>query len=102
MEVRKSEVEKQLGFKISEEMFCKSIKRARQKQESIISKYGDCGGKRLQAEYLIELIFEDIVSNIFSEATVMATKNVQNMEKSTRQIAEAPFVTDHIVAQLHK
>lgn len=99
MEVSKTEVEKLLGFTISEKEFNESQERAKRKLDSIIVRFGECDGKRRQPEYLIELIFEDVITNIFSETTVVIAANMLDMEKSTRQTAGAPFVTDHIVAQ---
>ena len=94
----KKYVEHNLGFEISDEQFNESKERAEKKRIRIISQFGDCNGKRRQPEYLAELIYEDVIANIFSEITLITT--MLNMEKGTRQNAEAPLVTDHIVAQV--
>lgn len=91
-------VENNLGFDISDEQFKESKERAEKKLECIISRFGDCDGKRREKDYLIELIYEDVIANIFSEMTLVTT--MLNMEKGTQQIAGAPLVTDHIVAQV--
>lgn len=100
MKATKEEVEKQLGFAISDKDFAESRERAENKLNFIISRFGDSGGKRREAGYLIELIFEDVMANVFSEATIVVTANMLNMEKGTRQNAGAPLVTDHIVARV--
>lgn len=77
----KKEVEEELGFEVTDEQFCQSEERARIKLDSIISRYGDAHGDRRKPEYLRELIYEDVISDIFSKATVFVARNVLNMEK---------------------
>lgn len=77
----KKQVEKELGFEITEEQFRQSEERAQEKLTSIISRFGDSCGIRRKPEYLAELIYEDVIANIFSKATIIVAKNVRNMEK---------------------
>lgn len=77
----KEQVEKKLGFEVTNEQYGQSKERARKKLNSIISRYGDANGNRRKPEYLRELIYEDVISDIFSKATIFITKNVLDMEK---------------------
>lgn len=81
MKVLKDQVEQKLMFDISEEQYQQSIERAKKKLLFIISMFGDCDGIRRKPEYLIELISEDIIMNIFSKVTIIAAQNMINMEK---------------------
>ena len=81
MGVSKSSVEQQLGFEITVEQFEESKRRAELKLSSIITRFGDADGARQDPDYLIELIYEDVIMDIFSKATVFVAVNVLNMEK---------------------
>lgn len=90
MAATKEEVEKRLGFAISDKKFAESRKRAESKLNFIVSRFGDSGGKRQEADYLVELIFEDVVANVFSEATIVTAVNVLNMEKALGNLPKRP------------
>lgn len=77
----KKQVEKELGFEITEEQFRQSEERAQEKLTSIISRFGDSCGIRRKPEYLAELIYEDVMADIFSKATIIVAENVLCMEK---------------------
>lgn len=81
MEMLKKGVEKQLGFKVEEGQFQKSLHNARKKLCSIISRYGDADGRRREPEYLQELVCEDIKACVLAEATMLMAVNMRNMEK---------------------
>ncbi len=81
MESLKTGVEEKLGFKVEDRQFQKSLHHARKKLCSIISRYGDAGGRRLEPEYLQELVCEDIKANVLAEATMLMAVNMRNMEK---------------------
>lgn len=77
----KEQIEQELGFKITEEQFQSSKDRACKKLKRIILQYGDAGGIRHRPEYLMELVLEQVIAGILSEATVWVAENMLNMEK---------------------
>lgn len=85
----KEQIENQLGFSITEEQFQESAERAGKKLDRIISQYGDAAGSRRRPEYLAELIYEDVIMDTFSKATVFVAKNVLDMEKEHSAICQS-------------
>lgn len=85
----KEQIEDQLGFSITEEQFQESAERAGKKLDRIISQYGDAAGNRHRPEYLAELIYEDIIMDIFSKATVFLAENMLDMEKEHSAICQS-------------
>lgn len=81
MESLKTGVEEELGFKVEDRQFQKSLHHARKKLSSIISRYGDADGRRREPEYLQELICEDIKACLLAEAAMLMAVNMRNMEK---------------------
>lgn len=77
----KKQVEKELGFKISEQQYQWSEERARKKLTNIISRFGDACGVRQKPEYLAELIYEDVMVDILSKATIFVATSMLDMEK---------------------
>lgn len=94
----KQKVESELGFTITEEQFRQSEERARKKQSGIISRFGDACGIRRKPEYLAELIYEDIMADIFSKATIFVAENMLNMEKEHSANCQSTPIDNHIVA----
>lgn len=81
MSISKEQLEKQLGFSISNEQLKESEERARGKLKFIISRYGNANGNRLKPEYFMELVYEDVIMNILSNLTMFLTETMLNMEK---------------------
>lgn len=94
----KQKVESELGFTITEEQFRQSEERARNKLSTIISRFGDVCGSRQRPEYLIELIYEDVMADIFSKATIFVAENMLNMEKEHSANRQSTPIDTHIVA----
>lgn len=94
----KQKVESVLGFAITEEQFRKSEERARNKLSTIISRFGDACGSRQKPEYLIELIYEDVIADLFSKATIFMAENMLNMEKEHSANCQSTPIDTHIVA----
>ncbi|MDE7313551.1 MAG: hypothetical protein K2N87_18335 [Eubacterium sp.] len=98
MESLKIGVEEKLGFKVEDRQFQKSLHRARKKLCSIISRYGDADGRRLEPEYLQELVCEDIKANVLAEATMLMAVNMRNMEKERLAGCRGTHISTPIVA----
>lgn len=98
MEKLKIGVEKQLGFKVGEKQFQKSLHNARKKLRSIISRYGDADDRRCEPEYLQELICEDIKACVLAEATMLMAVNMRNMEKERLAGCQGTHASTPIVA----
>lgn len=79
-----------LGFGISEEKFKQSRERAEKKLCSIIERFGNSDGLRLEPEYLAQLIAEDVKARAFMDATILVAINVLNMEKEHSVKPERP------------
>lgn len=77
----KEQIEQELGFKITEEQFQSSKDQACKKLKRIILQCGDTGGIRHKPEYLMELVLEQVIAGILSEATAWVAGNMLNMEK---------------------
>ncbi len=89
METLKTDVEEQLGFKVEDRQFQKSLHHARKKLCFIISRYGDADGRRREPEYLQELICEDIKASVLAEATMlMAVKHAQYGKRAPDKLSE--------------
>lgn len=66
----KQEIEKRLGFEITDEQHSKGVIWAQQKLQRIIRRYGDADGVRRTPEYLAELVTEAIADEVLSEFTL--------------------------------
>lgn len=66
----KQEMEKRIGFEITESQYSKGVIRAQQKLQRIIRRYGDADGVRRTPEYLAELVTEAIADEVLSEFTL--------------------------------
>lgn len=99
MEKLKRDIENQLGFEVGERQFQKSLHNARKKLFSIISRYGDAGGRRREPEYLQELICEDIKACVLAEATMLMAVNMRNMEKE-RSAKNQNAQTDNLIVNV--
>lgn len=97
MEGLKTKIEKQMGFRISDRQFQKSVHNASKKLCSIISRYGDADGRRRGPEYLQELICEDIKACILADATMRMAANMGNMEKERLAGCQGTHASIHIV-----
>lgn len=75
MDTVRIQIEEELGMKISDQQFSESVERAQLKLNSIIKRFGDGNGQRMESHYLSELIYEDIVS------VILMGKILLNMEK---------------------
>lgn len=75
------QVESLLNIEITDKQFYESFFKSVKKRKKLISRFGDANGTRYRQEYLIDLICEDVISDIFSKATVFIAKSVLDMEK---------------------
>ena len=95
----KERVESSLGFGITDEQFSESKERAERKLTDIIKRFGDCNGARKEPGYLEELICEDVIVRMFSEARMLLAGNELNMEKEHLANCRSALHDTHIVAQ---
>lgn len=77
----KKHIEDALGFSLDDEQYERVKGRAISKLAGIIKQYGDCNGARREPEYLEELIYEEVISEMLSDVTLLIAGNVLNMEK---------------------
>lgn len=64
----RQEVEKELGFKITDKDFSLAHKRAQEKLQQILHRYGDSDGARRSADYMISLTAEAFLGQSLSDA----------------------------------
>ena len=96
MEVRKEEVEKLLGYEISEENFDEALGHAKRKQE-LLSKI-DKRPVIMDHWYLVILIKEYVEICAFSRFTLERCKMLQDMEKERRTNQHGTPTSNHILS----
>ena len=72
----KLEVEKELGYEISDKDFRLAHKRAQEKLQQILHRYGDSDGARRSADYMISLTAEAFLGQSLSDACMAWTKRL--------------------------
>jgi hypothetical protein len=75
----KQEVEKELGFGITDKDFSLAFKRAQEKLQQILHRYGDSDGARRSADYLISLTAEAFLGQSLSDACMAWTKRLADI-----------------------
>jgi hypothetical protein len=75
----RQEVEAELGFKISDKDFSLAHKRAQEKLQQILHRYGDSDGARRSADYMISLTAEAFLGQSLSDACMAWTKRLADI-----------------------
>lgn len=89
--MQKNEIEKQLGFSISDICFEKGRKAAELKLKMLISRFGDHDGERNTKWYFECLVVEECRTEALSEATFYVAKSMLDMEKEYMANANVPL-----------
>ena len=82
MSILKRDVEKELGYEISDKDFKLAHKRAQEKLQQIIQRYGDSDGERRSADYMISLIAEAFLGQSLSDACMAWTKRLADLSST--------------------
>lgn len=94
--ITKGEVEKLLGYKITDEQFNEALEYAKRKQEYIYKRKHQPGV--LQGKYLTKLIEEYVRSLAFSKFTMDLCRTLRYMEKEHSALSKSTLTDNHIVA----
>lgn len=94
----KTDVEQRLGVRIDDTIFEKAKSAAKLKRYMIIQEHGDAEGKRLSEDYFLQLVVEEVKTEIIADAMLLVNGNEINMKKSApHNTASTP--TKHIISR---
>lgn len=94
--VKKEEVEKILGFVITDEQFNEALEYAKSKQKYIYKL--DCREVIMQHWYLVKLTEEYVRNLAFSKITMDLCRTLYDMEKEHSVKNQSALTDNHIVA----